>query len=86
VEGCQENLLAWQCIRTAKKVILGSWLPSKSSFLGSLLLADFAWQLAAKDNYLGGFPIFLGGFWPPRQFHFLVTNTLALQIKFMCSV
>jgi len=33
---------------------------------------DFAWRLAAKDNYLGGFPIFLGGFWPPRQFCFLV--------------
>ena len=36
----------------------------------ALFLADFAWRPAAKDHFLGGFAIFLGGFWPPRQFRF----------------
>jgi len=55
---------------TAKDIILGGRQPGKFNFLGSLFLADFAWRPAAKDHFLGGFAIFLGGFWPPRQFHF----------------
>ena len=53
---------------------LGCRLPRKSSFLGSLLLAHFAWRLAAKNYFLGGFSIFLAGFWPPRQFQILVVS------------
>jgi len=47
-------------------MILGGQQPRKYNFLGSLFLAGFAWRLAAKDHFLGGFDIFLGGFWPPR--------------------
>src|SRR5688572_5354104 len=59
-------------IQTAKETILGSQLLRILFFLGALGLASFAWRSAAKNNYLDGKPIFLGGFRPPRQFRILV--------------
>jgi len=59
---------------------LGYPLPRISSFLGSLFLAHIAWRLAAKNYFLGGFSIFLGGFWPPRQFQILVVIATTITI------
>lgn len=50
----------------AKKIILGSQLPSRSFFFGSLYMATFAWRSANKNNYFHSNPIFLGGFRPSR--------------------
>jgi hypothetical protein len=47
---------------------------TSSFFLGALYLAGFAWRPTVKNHYLGGKPIFLGGFQPPRQFAILVLS------------
>jgi hypothetical protein len=63
--------------QTAKKIILGGWQPRKLDFLGSLSLADFAWRLAAKDYFLGGFWCFSWRFLAAKPIPFWCSgNTL----------
>ena len=55
-----------------KKTLLEGQPPRKLYFPCNPNLAVHAWRCTAKKHFLGGFPIFLGGFWPPRKFRSVV--------------
>jgi len=55
-----------------KKTLLEGQPPRKLYFPCNPNLVVHAWRCTAKKHFLGGFPIFLGGFWPPRKFRSVV--------------
>lgn len=64
-----------------KKTLLEGQPPRKLYFPCNPNLAVHAWRCTAKKHFLGGFPIFLGGFWPPRKFRSVVVIVLATQTQ-----
>ena len=57
-----------------KKTLLEGQPPRKLYFPCNPNLAVHAWRCTAKKYFLGGFPIFLSGFWPPRKFRSVVVR------------
>lgn len=67
---------SWRCVDFAGVLVFLAAVPPRKQYLAAssqgnwISLALYSWRilLGGQDHFLGGLGIFLGSFWPPRQF------------------